>query len=237
MKKDRNFPPLTAKQRNYIQLLAKAGDFESADEAIQTVASVGRNLHPGTNPAYVTRAVRDGRYELDKLNMRDASKLIAALRAAVVYGDLDLGIDRSDIGDRLRMAKQFYNPEDPKPVPPSLTFKRYHRGSVPDSRDVPNLDESEGYRFHCPKCDFEFVHPVGVRMVEGPYDGRLCAEIALNCENGCETTLIFGNHTGWGYCHWVDDTDAKPMEIGGDAEVLRWERPGFSHQPMNPDPR
>ena len=85
-----------------------------------------------------------------------------------------------------------------------VRFKPYHRGAVPDSRDVPPFGETDGYAFVCPKCDSELVHVIACRMIEGPYDGRLCAEIALQCEMGCETTIIFGNYKGCGYCHWVE---------------------------------
>ena len=95
----------------------------------------------------------------------------------------------------------------------SVSFKRYHRGDVPDSRDVPDFDEDERFAFHCPECDFEYVHIVSTRMVEGPYDGRLCAEIALSCENGCETTMIFGNYKGQGYCHWTEGIEWVPADV------------------------
>lgn len=85
----------------------------------------------------------------------------------------------------------------------SVFFKPYHRGA-PGSRDVPLLYADDGYAFHCPKCDDTYVHVLDVRLAEGPYDGRPCAEIALRCESGCETTLLFGNYKGNGYCHWVE---------------------------------
>ncbi len=85
----------------------------------------------------------------------------------------------------------------------SVSFKPYHRGAVPDSRDVPDFTSDTAYAFHCPQCDSEYVHVVATRLVEGPYDGRPCAEIDLDCETGCTTTLIFGNYKGYGYCHWV----------------------------------
>ena len=75
-------------------------------------------------------------------------------------------------------------------------IRRYHRGEVPDSRDVPPV-EWEGYAFPCPRCGFEFVHIIDVRAIPGPYDGRLTAEVGLSCENGCLTSLVFGSSRAW----------------------------------------
>ena len=109
----------------------------------------------------------------------------------------------------------------------TVKFKPYHRGAVPDSRDVPPLDpfdKHNGYSFKCPKCSFEYVHVEGAQLVEGPYDGRPAAEISLSCESGCLTTLIFGNYKGWGYCHWVDegvweDVISPRISLSGDTPV------------------
>lgn len=84
-----------------------------------------------------------------------------------------------------------------------IRFLKYHRGER-DSRDVPDFTSNEGYAFVCPKCGLEYVHVRTCRSVPGPYDDRPAAEIELYCENGCETTVIFGNYKGLGYCHYVD---------------------------------
>ena len=88
----------------------------------------------------------------------------------------------------------------------------YHRGEVPDSRDVPPIGDDENptdYALHCPKCGSPFVHVFDVRMVTGPYVGRPCAEVAFYCEQ-CERqrgdyTIRFGNYKGRGYWHWIND--------------------------------
>ena len=98
-----------------------------------------------------------------------------------------------------------------------VNFKEYHRGA-PTSQDVPDIGDDSGFDFHCPQCDFEYVHVVDTRAVEGPYDGRVSAEIALICENGHETTLIFGNYKGLGYCHWTEGMEWVPADV---AEAAR----------------
>ena len=93
----------------------------------------------------------------------------------------------------------------------SVKFKPYRRGVPNDSRDIPNVND-EGHALHCPKCDFEYVHVFDVRLSEGPYDGRPSAEVAFECEEGHQTTVIFGNYKGLGYCHWVEGTEWSSKE-------------------------
>lgn len=85
----------------------------------------------------------------------------------------------------------------------SFLIGKYHRGEVPDSRDVPSV-EHPYHAFPCPRCGFEFVHVEDSRVLPGPYDGRTTVEVAFVCENGCEVTLIFGNYKGSGYWFWTD---------------------------------
>ena len=80
-----------------------------------------------------------------------------------------------------------------------IRFKPYPR-TKRDSRDAPMGD---GYSFVCPRCGFELVHVLDARRGVGPYDDRPTAEIDLECEDGCLTTIIFGNYKGNGYCHYV----------------------------------
>lgn len=88
------------------------------------------------------------------------------------------------------------------PAGEPIRFLPYHRGATPDSRDVPH---GFGYALPCPKCGSEYVHVSGIRLAEGPYDRRPCAEVALDCERGCTPTLRFANYKGTGYCHWIDE--------------------------------
>ena len=114
-------------------------------------------------------------------------------------------------------------------------FMPYHRGAVPDSRDVPNIWD-EAYAFNCPKCDFSHVHVIAIRMVEGPYDGRPCAEIALDCEAGCQTTLRFANYKGMGYCHWIQGCEwVNPADLDN-GEWSSWANSDItSDQDLEPE--
>jgi len=72
-----------------------------------------------------------------------------------------------------------------------------------DSRDCPPTP-GFGFDLTCPQCGCELVHPLDATTFNGPYDDRLAAAVALECEtNGCPTTIIFGNYKGTGYAHWV----------------------------------
>ncbi len=87
--------------------------------------------------------------------------------------------------------------------------------------DTP-LDGSEydPYSLFCPQCRDETygLHVVAARI--GPHGdrGRPAAQIALECEGGCVSTLVFGNHKGSGYCFWTEGARWASAVVSDEAD-------------------
>ena len=119
-----------------------------------------------------------------------------------------------------------------------------------EGSDTP-LDGSEydPYSLFCPQCRDETygLHVVAVRIAPHGDRGRPAAQIALECEGGCVSSLVFGNHKGAGYCFWtqgapwaasvVDEEDdylADDAEFGDDDYDYRDD--GDFDEPESPRP-
>ena len=68
--------------------------------------------------------------------------------------------------------------------------------------DTPGDDDLHVLR--CPACGtgYRGVHVVGTCYDNGGYMGSVRAHVALKCEYGCLTELVFGTYKGNGYTYW-----------------------------------
>lgn len=93
----------TAPQAKFLdRLLAGCHDCDTFEEAIAACAAAGRELHPSTNPAFLTRAVDAGRSTLETLSVTEASRLIKCLKRAAWHCEGSLAAHLADYTRRER---------------------------------------------------------------------------------------------------------------------------------------
>ena len=91
----------------------------------------------------------------------------------------------------------------------------------PSRSDLPSI--KFGGEIVCPVCGFDYVHPISVNEIMWGKDARFGAEIKMECEDGHEFSLCFGNWKGIGQW-WVTDLRKpyhKPfLALAGFDELL-----------------